>query len=127
MRQTSGNFISWVDSPELANHRFLHYVRPLFMSKQYNKLIKRRRRAAYLARRKKALADSAPSKAAPKARPAKKVSKAVPKKPAAKEEPSSVAAEVKSSDKATAADVLGPDSGASEATEAQEAPVAAEE
>lgn len=97
------------------------------MSKQYNKLIKRRRRAAYLARRKKALAESAPKKAAPKARPAKRVSKSVPKKPAVQEEPSSATAEVKSSDKATAADVLGPDSGAPEAVETQEAPAASEE
>jgi hypothetical protein len=86
------------------------------MSKQYNKLIKRRRRAAYLARLKKALAEnSAPKKPAPKAKPAKKVSKSVPKKPAAKEEPTTVAAKVKSSDKATAADVLGPDTGSTEA------------
>lgn len=97
------------------------------MSKQYNKLIKRRRRAAYLARRKKALAESAPAKATPKAKPARKISKSVPKKPAVSEEPMSVAAEVKSSDKATAADVLGPDAGAPEAVQAEEAPAATEE
>ena len=97
------------------------------MSKQYNKLIKRRRRAAYLARRKKALAESTPPKAAPKAKPARKVSKAAPKKPVAKEEPSIVAAEVKSSDKATAEDVLGPDSGAPEAESAEEAATVTEE
>ena len=97
------------------------------MSKQYNKLIKRRRRAAYLARRKKALAESAPKKAAPKAKPARKVSKTVPKKPAPKEEPTSVAAEVKASDKATAADVLGPDAENQEVVEAKEASTPSEE
>ncbi|NDH00435.1 MAG: hypothetical protein EBY43_05040 [Opitutae bacterium] len=73
------------------------------MSKQYNKLIKRRRRAAYLARRKKALAA------------------------AAKEEPTSVAAEVKASDKATAADVLGPDAGTPEVGESKETATSTEE
>ena len=97
------------------------------MSKQYNKLIKRRRRAAYLARRKKALAESTPKKAAPKAKPARKVSKSVPKKPANKEEPSSASAEVKSSDKATAADVLGPDSSATEEAKTEGTPSASEE
>ena len=51
----------------------------------------------------------------------------MPKKPATKEEPTSVAAEVKSSDKATAEDVLGPDSGAPEEAKAEEAPAASEE
>ena len=76
---------------------------------------------------KKALAESTTAKASPKAKPVRKVSKSVPKKPAAKEEPTSVAAEVKSSDKATAADVLGPDSGAPEAAKAEDAPAANEE
>ncbi|MEK9783542.1 MAG: hypothetical protein VW312_02790, partial [Opitutales bacterium] len=83
--------------------------------------------AAYLARRKKALAESTPKKTTAKAKPARKVSKTVPKKPAAKEEPTSVAAEVKASDKATAADVLGPDAGTPEASEAKEASTSSEE
>ncbi len=90
------------------------------MSKQYNKLIKRRRRSAYLSRRKKALAESAPLTPAPKAKPPKKASKSLPKPPVAREEPTSVAAEVKSSEKATAADVLGPDSEVAEATTVEE-------
>ena len=80
-----------------------------------------------MARRKKALAESTPQKAAPQAKPARKVSKAAPKKPVAKEEPSSVAAEVKSSEKATAADVLGPDSGAPEEAEAEKVSAAEKE
>jgi hypothetical protein len=97
------------------------------MSKQYNKLIKRRRRAAYLARRKKALAESTPKKATAKAKPARKVSKSVPKKAASKADTSTVAAEVKLLDKATTEDVLGPDSGAPAAETAKEATPASEE
>ena len=70
---------------------------------------------------------STPKKTTAKAKPARKVSKTVPKKPAAKEEPTSVAAEVKASDKATAADVLGPDAGTPEASEAKEASTSSEE
>jgi hypothetical protein len=92
------------------------------MSKQYNKLIKRRRRAAYLARRKKALTETTPKKVAAKAKPVKKATKSVPKKPAAKEETTSAAAEVKSSDVATTEDVLGPDTGAPEAAKTEGAP-----
>ena len=65
-----------------------------------------------MTRRKKALSVSNPNKAVAKAKPARKVSKSVPKKAASKADTSSVAAEVKSSDKATTEDVLGPDSGA---------------
>ena len=97
------------------------------MSKQYNKLIKRRRRAAYLARRKKELAKSANHQAAPKAKPTKKVVKSVPKKPSTQEEPTNSAAEVKSSDKATAADVLGPDVGIPETSQTDEAHAASED
>ena len=97
------------------------------MSKQYNKLIKRRRRVAYLARRKQALAESAPKKSVPQAKTPKKVSKSVPKKTVAPEEPTSAAAELKSSDKATAADVLGPDSVESDTTATPEETASSEE
>ena len=103
------------------------------MSKQYNKLIKRRRRTAYLARRKKALAEATTKKTSAKAKPAKakRVSKSVPKRPAPKAEPTSSVAEVKASDKATAADVLGPDSEASKTPKAvveeKEAPSSSKE
>jgi hypothetical protein len=91
------------------------------MSKQYNKLIKRRRRTAYLARRKKALAEAAPKKTSAKAKTAKakRVSKSVPKRPTTKVEPTIAKSEVKASDKATAADVLGPDSEASKTPKAE--------
>ena len=79
------------------------------MSKQYNKLIKRRRRAAYLARRKKALAEAIPQKPTTKSKTPRKATKSVPKPPAPKQEPTSAVAEVKASEKATATDVLGPD------------------
>ncbi|MDA7822405.1 hypothetical protein N9A58_02330 [Opitutales bacterium] len=65
-----------------------------------------------MARRKKALVEAAPKKTSTKVKPvkAKKVAKSVPKRPASKEEPTAAEAEVKASDKATTADVLGPDS-----------------
>lgn len=86
------------------------------MSKQYKKLIKRRRRVAYLARRKKALTEASSKKVSTKQTSVKKASKTVPKKPVAKDEVLSVAAEVKASNKATQADVLGPDADVSKSS-----------
>ena len=82
------------------------------MGKQYNKLIKRRRRAAYLARRKKAGSANLPEVTKkPKVlkAPAKKKAESKPKEKAVAE-------------KAKATDVLGPDAeeAAPEAAEVQE-------
>ena len=84
------------------------------MGKQYNKLIKRRRRAAYLARRKKAGSANLPEvtkkpKSTARKAPAKKKTESKPKEKAVAE-------------KAKATDVLGPDAqeAAPEAAEVQE-------
>ena len=84
------------------------------MCKQYNKLIKRRRRAAYLARRKKAGSANLPEvtkkpKSSARKAPAKKKTESKPKEKAVAE-------------KAKATDVLGPDAeeAAPEAAEIQE-------
>lgn len=84
------------------------------MGKQYNKLIKRRRRAAYIARRKKAGEANLPEvtkkpKSSAKKVPAKKKTESKPKEKAVAE-------------KAKATDVLGPDAeeAAPEAAEIQE-------
>ena len=88
------------------------------MGKQYNKLIKRRRRTAYLARRKAAINAANPNSSKKVKSSAKKSSR---KKAATAEKSEPVA------EKAKAKDVLGPDAVAEgEAKDLQESPPAEE-
>lgn len=82
------------------------------MGKQYNKVIKRRRRAAYIAKRKaavKELVGKSTKTSKPKASKPKAIRKPAAKKPKADEEKLE-----KVSEKANAVDVLGPDDVVSE-------------
>jgi hypothetical protein len=88
------------------------------MGKQYNKVIKRRRRAAYIAKRKaavKELVGKSTKTSKPKASKPKATRKPAAKKPkVAEEKPDKV------SEKANPVDVLGPDDVVSEETAVNE-------
>ena len=92
------------------------------MGKQYNKLIKRRRRTAYLARRKAALSQEKPKSK----RPAKSAASRTTRKPAAKKASAKVEEQEELAEKAKAEDILGAEAATEERRETEAAEPKAE-
>ena len=95
------------------------------MGKQYKKLIKRRRRAAYLARRKAAANVANPSTSKKAKAPAKKAK--APAKKATRKKAAAVEKAEPLAEKAKAEDVLGPDVATEEQPKEEQASSASED